>query len=446
MKTFRKLRHNESLRSIFSNEIPKDDERIRREFDVRHGDLQKKRTEFEREIQQIRQDLSAKEEKRRLLADEYKRKDALKNEFADRLQEQLNGQKFDVFFDKISSDLKQKQDEKGNIVGMEKTYEKFLNQVRSTFDDDPACPLCYRKFENKIDSEQFIREMESLIKGPEYRRKIDRDLNLLQEKFDKTLNLRSVDEQHRQLEENELPTLKNRINQLDKEISDLKTRRTNIEEEFHEKHGVPLENCQIVQNEMIMLDKYVKERNELVEKIRVCQTKLNESGRKVERTLEQVQTEKNQLERSFETIDKQIQEKNVRLRSKIDFIQKIRENLTELKNEKIKLSSDLQRKQRLDEQLNKLTEQIQNVKVEIEKDKQLVEPIELELESKSKEKNSILLEKETILTRLNETVSSIRESRLFETPEEIVSRQTFQINQFEQKFNEAKNLDSSIEK
>ena len=85
----------------------------------------------------IRQELSGKEEKRRLLADELKRKDSLRNDYTDRLQEQLNGQIYEKYVEKLSNDVKQKQDEKGSIVGMEKTYQKFVNQVRSTLKTDP---------------------------------------------------------------------------------------------------------------------------------------------------------------------------------------------------------------------------------------------------------------------------------------------------------------------
>ncbi len=81
--------------------------------------------------------MSGKEEKRRLLADDLKRKDSLRNEYTDRLQEQLNGQVYEEYIEKLSNDVKQKQDEKGNIIGMEKTYQKFVNQVRSTIKTDP---------------------------------------------------------------------------------------------------------------------------------------------------------------------------------------------------------------------------------------------------------------------------------------------------------------------
>jgi uncharacterized protein YnzC (UPF0291/DUF896 family) len=81
--------------------------------------------------------LSGKEEKRRLLSDELKRKDSLRNEYTDRLHEQLNGQIYEEYLEKLSTDVKQKQDEKGNIIGMEKTYQKFVSQVRSSLKTDP---------------------------------------------------------------------------------------------------------------------------------------------------------------------------------------------------------------------------------------------------------------------------------------------------------------------
>jgi len=134
---FSKLRHHEILTTIFHGSIPEQDSNIYTQFEVEHRKLQQSRSTLERQVQDIRQELSGKEEKRRLLSDELKRKDALRNEYTDRLHEQLNGQVYEEYLEKLSTDVKQKQDEKGNIIGMEKTYQKFVSQVRSTLKTDP---------------------------------------------------------------------------------------------------------------------------------------------------------------------------------------------------------------------------------------------------------------------------------------------------------------------
>ena len=134
---FSKVRHYEVLTTIFHDSIPEQESNIYIQFEKEHRQLQQTRSTLERQVQDIRQELSGKEEKRRLLADELKRKDSLRNEYTDRLQEQLNGQNYEQYLEKLSNDVKQKQDEKGSIVGMEKTYQKFVNQVRSTLKTDP---------------------------------------------------------------------------------------------------------------------------------------------------------------------------------------------------------------------------------------------------------------------------------------------------------------------
>lgn len=134
---FSKVRHHEILTNLFRDGLPDDDSKIYPQFESLHRQLQNQRIQLERKIQDIRRDLSGKEEKRRLLADEYKRKDSQRNDYTDRLQEQLNGQIYEEYLEKLSNDVKLKQDEKGNLVGMEKTYQKFVNQLRSTLNNDP---------------------------------------------------------------------------------------------------------------------------------------------------------------------------------------------------------------------------------------------------------------------------------------------------------------------
>ena len=77
----------------------------------------------------------------------------------------------------------------------------------------------------------------------------------------------------------------------------------------------------------------------------------------------------------FDLLDRELQRKHKALRAQQDLVQALRESLTELKNEKLKLSSDIQKKERLDEQLQKFTNTIQTLKDEIENDKQSLEPI-----------------------------------------------------------------------
>ncbi|CAF1326608.1 unnamed protein product [Adineta steineri] len=404
-----KLRHHEILTTIFHGSIPEQDSNIYTQFEIEHRKLQQTRMSLEKQVQDIRQELSGKEEKRRLLSDELKRKDSLRNEYSDRLQEQLNGQVYEEYLEKLSSDVKQKQDEKGNIVGMEKTYQKFVNQVRSTLKNDPCCPLCYRKFEKQTEGEQLIRDIELQIKGPEYRRKIDRDLALLQERFEKCLNLKPIHSQLQDLEEKDIPASKTQMKQLDKEINQLKNKQTSIEQELNDEICVPLEQCEQIKTDIIMLNKYINERKEFETKINVCQQKLGKGQKSASRSLDQVKQIKDEVQSQFDLLDKELQRKHKELRSQQDLVQELRESLTELKNEKLKLSSDIQKKERLDEQLQKLTNSIQTLKDEIENDKQSLEPIINDIEMKTKEKTRLSSEKEKTLTSLNESVNILEQ-------------------------------------
>ncbi|CAF3356602.1 unnamed protein product [Rotaria socialis] len=416
-----KVRHHEILTTLFQGSIPEQDSNICVQFEREHRKLQQSRITLERQIQDIRRELSGKEEKRRLLADELKRKDSLRTEYTDRLQEQLTGQNYEKYLEKLSNDVKQKQDEKGSLVGMERTYQRFINQVRSTLKADPCCPLCYRKFEKQSEGEQLMRDMELQIKGPEYRSKIDRDLALLQEKFENCLNLKSVNSQLQDLEERDIPTLKNQMKQLDKEIVELKNKQTDLEKELNDQITSPLEQCEQVKTDIIMLNKYVVERKDFETKITICQQKLGKGQKSTPRSLDEVKQVKNDAQNQFDQLDKELQRKHKELRSQQDIIQELRESLTELKNEKLKLSSDIQKKERLDEQLQKLTNTIQTLKEEIETDKIALEPINIDIQTKTKEKTRLLTEKEKTLSALTESA-----------------------NVLEQKFNELKILTTTI--
>ena len=234
--------------------------------------------------------------------------------------------------------------------------------------------------------------MESLIKGPEYRRKIDRDLTSLQEKFERCLNLKPIHSQLQDLEGKDLPQLKQQMKELDQQIVQLKSKQTAIEEELNDQIYLPLEQCEQIKTDIIMLDKYIAERKEIEKKITIYQQKLGklrkatfveeispsrlgQGDKPSSRSLDQVKQAKDEAQNQFEALDKSLQRKHKDFRAQQDLVQGLRESLTELKNERLKLSSDIQKKERLDEQLQKLTTQIQTLKEEIEHDKQSLEPI-----------------------------------------------------------------------
>jgi hypothetical protein len=116
--------------------------------------------------------------------------------------------------------------------------------------------------------------MELQVKGPDYRRKIDRDLTLLQEKFEKCLNLKPIHSQLQDLEDKDIPTLKTQMKQLDKEMVVLKTKQNDIEQELNDQICLPLEQCEQIKTDIIILDKYIHEKKEFETKINVCQQKL----------------------------------------------------------------------------------------------------------------------------------------------------------------------------
>ena len=58
------------------------------------------------------------------------------------------------------------------------------------------------------------------------------------------------------------------------------------------------------------------------------------------RSLDQVKQDKDEAQNQFDTLDKSLQRKHKEFRAQQDLFQGLRESLTEVKNERLKLSSD----------------------------------------------------------------------------------------------------------
>ncbi|CAF5128189.1 unnamed protein product, partial [Rotaria sp. Silwood1] len=100
------------------------------------------------------------------------------------------------------------------------------------------------------------------------------------------------------------------------------------------------------------------------------------------RSLDEVKQIKNEIQNQFDLLGKELQRKHKELRLQQDLIQEL---------------------QRLDEQLQKLTNYIQTLKDEIETDKISLEPINTDIDIRTKEKNRLKTEKEKILSELTES-------------------------------------------
>ncbi|CAF3299381.1 unnamed protein product, partial [Rotaria socialis] len=137
-----------------------------------------------------------------------------------------------------------------------------------------CCPLCYREFEEQIEGEQLIRDMELQIKGPEYRQKIYHGLKLLQQKFEKCLHLKPIQSQLQDLEDKDIPTIKNQLKQFEKKIVELKNKQTDMKQELNDQISLPLEQYEQIKTDIIILNKYINERKEFEAKINICQQKL----------------------------------------------------------------------------------------------------------------------------------------------------------------------------
>ncbi|KAL7669136.1 hypothetical protein ACOME3_009804 [Neoechinorhynchus agilis] len=101
-------------------------------------------------------------------------------------------EEYNMLCTKKSNELRIKQDEKGFLVGIGMTYNKFIEKVES----ECKCPLCHRSFSRKSDCEDLIQEMKSEIdRVPTTQATLDDEIKSLRNEFEHVLSLRSSIEQ-----------------------------------------------------------------------------------------------------------------------------------------------------------------------------------------------------------------------------------------------------------
>ena len=228
-------------------------------------------------------------------------------------------------FDDIMAEVAEKKsallDEKGYLSGVDKTYKRFLAQIKSKdasskkkstsaaqqqqqhHADKSSCPVCMRLFKDEDELNETVAELSKYtIKMPAQVAQLESKLVEIERVLAALTRLSSVKKRYDALRGDETLKLRGQLEDMDKNIKDVITSQTEqtmgervaqLEESLRDKSVLPrlrveLRECgegearlgarkrlaDALQNDVVLVDKYASESAELDKKLQMCEANM----------------------------------------------------------------------------------------------------------------------------------------------------------------------------
>jgi len=383
-------RHEESMERLFDTRPPLD------EFKSTVTQyLRKKQSEIKRhnqEYEEVKSKVTTKESQRKMLRKQYQEKEEKKTRSYQKLEEVCADNDYTEFRDQIQKKVEHSQGALVEIGAFEKIYDKYISQLNQHNSQDKGCPLCHRKFGNAREIRNLIEELnQKLHNVPEKREQHQHSLDESIVLQDKLLHLAPVKSTYDEILD-ELPKLKKNIDELNNDIENEKEKLSTVSEA-----KVLLEEqertVRSMEADVNRIDDYIYDLKELERQLSVESGKLH--GIKPGRTMTAVRSEVQEKQGYVDGIGRKVDQKRQKLMEHQQQISVHEKNVNDLKSQKLKLQSELQRRLQLENQEKELSSSNKQYDRELREAQKQLAPINSDLKEACEEKKDLEMTRET---------------------------------------------------
>jgi DNA repair protein RAD50 len=254
----------------------------------------------------------------------------------------LGDQAISKSMEALEADRKEKEMQ----VSEHKVYKNFVKQYIKEARDKNICTTCKRPFSSAAECQEFIHKKETALKGSV--ESIREELEKIEKRMQELKGLEPLAVRHDTLRDTEIPSVKERIVQLEKEVASL---QDEVDDAAREEHsaGTAMQDAQdALQDAALPLARLAQEASERkaeVESLRatVHTTDASRSVTTVDTELAALETRRAELERAKEVATSRL----ARLR---DGISTLRSEVHTEREEVLRLSSAVEKRASLESQ------------------------------------------------------------------------------------------------
>uniref|UniRef100_A0A8C7QB85 RAD50 homolog, double strand break repair protein n=1 Tax=Oncorhynchus mykiss TaxID=8022 RepID=A0A8C7QB85_ONCMY len=394
-----KSRHSEDLVSLLGH-FPK-----KRELEDWIHSKSKEINSTREKLAKLNKELASGEQNKSHITAEIRRKEQQLASYEEKMFNVCGSQDFQQDLGKLQDDLEKTSKQRAMLAGATAVYTQFISQL--TEEGEPCCPVCQRIFPSEAELQDVINDMQSKLRlVPDKLKNTEQDLKRKERRKDDMMALKPVRQSIAELQEKELPELRNRLQNVNRDIERLKG---DVEEQETLLSTLMSEEdtAKACLQDISLMDRYQLDLKDVERKIAQQAAKLQ--GVDLSRTIQQVNQEKQETQHRLDTTSSKMELKRKLIQDQQEQIQSLKSSMNETRAEKLQISSNMQKQQQLEEQCVEFTTEIQALHREIKEAKEQVSPLATTLEKLQQERLDLMERRKQRQEEGQEKINSIKD-------------------------------------
>ncbi|XP_043844620.1 DNA repair protein RAD50 isoform X2 [Dromiciops gliroides] len=357
------------------------------------------------QLAKFNKELASAEQNKNHINSELKQKEEQLSKYEDKLFDVCGSQDFESDLDKLMDEIEKSSKQRAMLAGATAVYSQFITQL--TDENQSCCPVCQRVFQTEAELQDVISDLQSKLRlAPDKLKSTESELKRREKRRDEMMGLKPIRQNIIDLKEREIPELRNKLQNVNRDIQHLKGE---IEEQ-ETLLGTIMpeeESAKACLTDVTIMERLQMELRDVERKIAQQAAKLQ--GVDLDRTVQQVNQEKQEKQHRLDTVSSKIELNRKLIQDQQEQIQHLKSTVNELKSEKLQISSNLQRRQQLEEQTVELSTEVQSLHREIKDSKEQLCPLEATLEKLQQEKEELINKKNANNNAAQEKLNDIKE-------------------------------------
>ncbi|XP_048091405.1 DNA repair protein RAD50 [Alosa alosa] len=355
----------------------------------------------------LNKDLASGEQNRNNCAAEIRQKEQQLASYEERLFSVCGSQDLQSDLSKLQEDIEKNSKQRAMLAGATAVYTQFISQLTQPEEGEPCCPVCQRIFSTDSDLQEVINDMQSKLRlVPDKLRNTEQDLRRKERRRDDMMALKPVRETITDLQEKDLPTLRNKLQSINRDIERLKG---DIEEQETQLSLLMSkeDTAKACQSDISLMDRYLMDLKDVERKIAQHAAKLH--GVDLSRTMQQVSQEKQETQHRLDTTSSKMELKRKLIQEQQEQIHTLKSNMNEVRAEKLQISSNMQKQKQLEDQCVEFTTEVQALTREIKEAREQVSPLAATLEKLQQEKQELMVRRSQKQNEGQEKINAIKD-------------------------------------
>ncbi|NXB35546.1 RAD50 protein, partial [Eulacestoma nigropectus] len=394
-----KSRHSEELTSLlgyFPNKKQLED--------WLHG-KNKKINQTRDTLANLNKQLASVEYDKSYASNELKKKEAQLSHHEAKLFDVCGSQDFDSDLNKLQDEIEKSSKQRAVLAGATAVYSQFITQL--TEENQSCCPVCQRVFQTEAELQDVISDLQSKLRlAPDKLKSTESELKRKEKKRDEMMSLKPLRRTVVELQDKEIPDLRNKIQNANRDLTGLKgeieEQESLLQTALSEEEGAKARLQDIT-----LMERYQTDIRDVERKIAQQEAKL--LGVDLSRTMLQVSQEKQEKKHLWDTVTGKIELNQKLKQDQQSQIQQLKSTVNELKAEKLQIVSSMQRRRQLEEQTVELTTEVQSLCREIKEAKEQVLPLDATLDKLQQEKEDLVNKRTASNKETQEKMNGINE-------------------------------------